>query len=244
MVLDGVVSGYMTEIFDAERAVQVDPPGRQTIGQPRFCRQHTKPLVEAVKEVLKDPVGVSKGAGPRTPQISHQPVLEGSISPFDPSFGFGTQGKELGDAQLAEGTGGLGRSTMLQRSSLGCRTGGHKGGMPVGIDGQRDAVVLGDAPEQKQLALGGLLFLEDGMGRRTRRIVFRKEQAQARPALLEPGVRATIELEQHPFLRHPLPSHPVEGRMPVPGARQSRPRQEPPNGRAGQRHSLAFRQQL
>ena len=55
---------------------------------------------------------------------------------------------------------------------------------------------------------------------------------------------ATVELEQHPFLRHPLPSHPVAWLTPVPGTRQSCIYQEPANGRAGQHQPLALRQQF
>ena len=43
--------------------------------------------------------------------------------------------------------------------------------MSVGVDGQGDAVFLSDALHQEQVALGGLPFLEDSMGRCSRGIV-------------------------------------------------------------------------
>ena len=55
---------------------------------------------------------------------------------------------------------------------------------------------------------------------------------------------APIQLEQHPFLGHPLPSAPVPQRPALAWAGQPAPDQEPPHGGAGQHYSLPIGQQL
>ena len=82
------------------------------------------------------------------------------------------------------------------------------------------------------------------MGRRPGSVVHRQQQGQPGSPILQPEVVAPIQLEQHPFLRHPLPATPMLWWPTVAGAGQPGPYQNPPCRGPGQHQSLPLGQQL
>ncbi|MDA0798988.1 MAG: hypothetical protein O2826_01855 [Chloroflexi bacterium] len=225
MVLNGVVTRHLSSFLDAERAIHIEFGIGLTIGQACLRRRHTEALTETGQELPEDTVRAHQRVCACETQLCHQPVLEGPVGPLNPTLSLGTHGEYLGDSQLSEGTPQLsapaeGTGLLVRREPPG-----DKGCMPVGVDSQRDPVLLNHAPQQAQITLRGLLFLEHGMGSRPGRIVDREEEAEARPTLLQPGVMAAVELEQHSFLWHPLAPGPVPRRSPEARTWESRARQ-------------------
>jgi hypothetical protein len=82
-----------------------------------------------------------------------------------------------------------------------------------------DAVAGHGLEQHRAIARGILLIAEHGSRDRPGRVVDPGDQAQVRPALLEPGVAAAVDLEQHPCPRSALAPAAVRGR--APGARRS-----------------------
>ena len=117
---------------------------------------------------------------------------------------------------------------------------GEKGRMSVGVDGEGDAPLPYDPPEQEQVAYCGLPFLEDGVGCRPGRIIDRQMQGQYWAAILQPGMMAAIELEEHPRLGHALSAHPVSGTA-VPWTWESCPHQQTPHRRTRYHQTLSLR---
>lgn len=63
------------------------PGSEGSVGVPSEVRENVKASVEAFEERGKERVGVVDGLGTGQEQLGHQPVLEGSPQPLDPSFG-------------------------------------------------------------------------------------------------------------------------------------------------------------
>ena len=112
--------------------------------------------------------------------------------------------------------------------------------MSVGVDGEGDAPLPYDPPEQEQVAYCGLPFLEDGVGCRPGRIIDCQMQGQYWAAILQPGMMAAIDLEEHPRLGHALSAHPVSGTA-VPWTWESRPHQQTPHRRTRYHQTLSLR---
>ena len=77
-----------------------------------------------------------------------------------------------------------------------------------------------------------------------RGVVDGEQQGEARAALLEPGVVAAVELEQHPRARHALAPHAVLWRAAPPRAGHAGPRQDAPHRGAAEGEALVLLQQL
>ena len=77
-----------------------------------------------------------------------------------------------------------------------------------------------------------------------RGVVDGEQQGEARAALLEPGVVAAVELEQHPRPWHALAPHAVLWRAAPPRAGHAGPRQDAPHRGAAEGEVLVLLQQL
>ena len=75
-------------------------------------------------------------------------------------------------------------------------------------------------------------------------VVDGEQQGEARATLLEPGVVAAVELEQHPRLWHALAPHAVLWRAAPPRAGHAGPRQDAPHRGAAEGEALVLLQQL
>ena len=75
-------------------------------------------------------------------------------------------------------------------------------------------------------------------------VVDGEQQGEARATLLEPGVVAAVELEQHPRARHALAPHAVLWRAAPPRAGHAGPRQDAPHRGAAEGEALVLLEQL
>ena len=77
-----------------------------------------------------------------------------------------------------------------------------------------------------------------------RGVVDGEQQGEARAALLEPGVMAAVDLEQHPRPWHALAPHAVPWRAAPPRAGHAGPRQDAPHRGAAEYEVLVLLEQL
>jgi hypothetical protein len=79
-------------------------------------------------------------------------------------------------------------------------------GVAVRVEPERYALALNDPLQQFEVPLSIFLFSEEGIGRYPGCIIDGKQQSQPGPSVLQPSMVTAINLEQHPGLRHPLPT--------------------------------------
>ncbi len=89
-----------------------------------------------------------------------------------------------------------------------------------------------------------LPFIEQGVGDGPGGVVDGEEQREPRSPTLQSVVPAPVHLQQHPLLRHPLPSAAVSGRSSTARTGQLRLYQDPAQRGARHHDPLALRQQL
>ena len=85
---------------------------------------------------------------------------------------------------------------------------------------------------------------EDELGQAGALSLDGEQQAEARATLLEPGVVAAVELEQHPRARHALAPHAVLWRAAPPRAGHAGPRQDAPHRGAAEGEAFVLLKQL
>ena len=79
--------------------------------------------------------------------------------------------------------------------------------MAVVVEGERDARAAQHLLHEQEVAAGVLDGSEQRVHDGARGVVDGEQQGEARAALLEPGVVAAVELEQHPRPWHALAPH-------------------------------------
>ena len=94
--------------------------------------------------------------------------------------------------------------------------------MAISVEGNGDAPALDQPFHQVEVAPGVLLLAKHRVDHDAGGIVHRQEQGEAGASFPQPGMIAAVNLHQHAFLRHPLPSHPVSGRPTFPRAGNAR----------------------
>ena len=116
--------------------------------------------------------------------------------------------------------------------------------MAVAVEGERDAAAPDDLLQQQEVAARVLDGAEEGVHGCAGRIVNGEQEGEARAALLEPGVVAAVDLEQHPLAGHPLTPDTVLGRPAPAGTRDAGPRQDPADGPTAHVQALVLPEQL
>ena len=116
--------------------------------------------------------------------------------------------------------------------------------MPIAIEGHRHAAAVDDLLEHEQVAVGVLLFSEQGEGDRPRGVVHGPDERQAGSPTLQPVVPAPVDLQQHPLLGVALPAQIALARSAAAGAPNTARQQHPPDGGAREADALPLGQQL
>ena len=96
----------------------------------------------------------------------------------------------------------------------------------ISVEGNGDAPALDQLLHQVEVAPGVLLLAKHRVGHGAGGIVHRQEQGELRALLTQPPMKTAVDLHQHAFLGHSLPSHPVSGRPTFPRAGNARPGQD------------------
>jgi hypothetical protein len=123
------------------------------------------------------------------PQLLHEPVLQGLVRPLDPALRLRAVGADDLDVQLAHRPPELG-------GAVAAGPGHPEDAVLVGVEGHRPAVRLDVAPRRLQVGEGRFALDETEVHELAGRVVDEDEQRAARPAVLEPGVLAAVDLDQ------------------------------------------------
>ena len=116
--------------------------------------------------------------------------------------------------------------------------------MAVSVEGNGDAPALDQPFYQVEVASGVLLLAKQRVGHSASGIVHRQEQGEVGASVPQPGMMAAVNLHQHAFLGHSLPSYPVSGRTTFPRAGNARPGQDAVHRPPAEVNSLPATQQL
>ena len=183
--------------------------------------RHGEAGVEAGQIGRQDGIGLLQGGGPGQAQLGHQPILERAEEPLDPPLGLRRVG---GDARRCPTRASARPTWVGSRSPASCSArlsrscgGADEDAVPVVVDRLRDArrssppdaAAPGSPPHPPARERP-----PPAPCRWHRRW---PPPGAARPALLQPGMGAGIELEQHPGLGLALPP-PAMGRRTAAGA--------------------------
>ena len=87
MVLHRVVFGHSAQFLDTKHATQVQLLIHWPVGRLRLGGRHPETLVEPGQKFAQHLIRLRQGASASEPQLCYQPVLEGAIGSFHPSFG-------------------------------------------------------------------------------------------------------------------------------------------------------------
>ena len=90
VVLHGVVFGHSAQLLDTKYTTQVQLLIHWPVGRLRLGGRHPEALVEPGQKFGQHSIRLRQGASASEPQFCYQPVLEGSIGSFHPTFGLGT----------------------------------------------------------------------------------------------------------------------------------------------------------
>jgi hypothetical protein len=133
---------------------------------------------------------------------------------------------------------------QLLLAAPGARRVGLEDAVAVVVERQRAARAGDELPQQQEVAVGILDRVEQRRRDRAGRVVDAGQQGELRPAPLQPGVRAAVELPQHPRLRVARPALAGRALPCVLGSVQARRQQDAPHGRARDGDPLPLGQQL
>src|SRR3982750_3948530 len=108
--------------------------------------------VVALNKARQERIGGLKIADARPPQLLDQPVLQGRMSPLDPSLRLAGVGAQDLDVEVRQGAAELGHAVASCRILLA----DPKARVLVGVEGDRFAVRLQIAPEHLKVREGAL----------------------------------------------------------------------------------------
>ena len=89
-------------------------------------------------------------------------------------------------------------------------------GVAIAVQRQWNAPALDQALQQREVSGGVLAGAKHGVDHGAGGIVHRQQQGELGAAVLQPGVMAAVQLQQHPSLGHPLAAKTVLRRAPTP----------------------------
>ena len=148
--------------------------------------------VEARHEARQERVAGLDVADLGHAHLLHQPVLQGPVDPFDPTFGLARAGAQDLDGEFGQRPAELGHAL----AALGVLLGHAEDGMPVAVEGNRAAMGLKIALEGLEVGKGTLRGHEPQLHELAGRIVDEDEQRAGVGTILEPAMLAAIDLDQ------------------------------------------------
>jgi hypothetical protein len=163
-----------------------------------------------------------------------------------PILSLGRAGRDPGNADVLEGAadlGGLRTTAELLVEREGPR-GVLEHAVTVSVDGDGEPVVRDEITQQPEIAVRVLLVADDRTENVAGGIVDGGEEGDARAAVLQPGVRAPIEEDDEPALRHALPARAVARGASPARAAEARVEEDAANRGQGEREPFALGQEL
>jgi len=177
VIFHGIVTGYPAHVLEAEHGCQVQLGVERPVGGDGLCRRYTEALVEARQEIHENTVGLVHGAGTCETEFGHQPVLEGPACSLYPSLRLGAPGKDLVHSQFSKCPAKLGRLSLSVHRPLRYWgiTGMLKYSVTISVHRQGNTSMPDDSLYQAEVAMGILIFSEQGERDGTGSIIHRQE---------------------------------------------------------------------
>src|SRR5579864_1162467 len=243
--LHGVVVGDGASILEAADAREVG--GRRPPRGLRLGGQTGEARVVAGAEAVKDALGLGEGPRLREAEFDDQPILKGAKEPLHAARTLRRGGRDPADAEFLERASDLGRGDLaleLLRQAVRRARIAMKDAMPIRVGRGGQAIAADELAQQQEIAVGILRGAKDARQHLAVGIVDGGEEDEARAAILEPGMVATVHLDEQTGLRHPLAAAAMFGRSPGAGAPDARLAQQALHGGPGQAEALVLPEEL
>ena len=244
---DRVVVAHGAPVLEAEDGVRIEARGPGTIGGGRMRRRLREACIVASQEAVKEGIGPRAVDDASETQFGPQAILEGPKEPLDAPLRLRALSRDPVDGEFGQGPGdlrGCGFPHQLLLEGQACGLAAVKDAVAITVDCDRDAFRVCEGVQDLEVAVGIFLFAKRGGEDLAGRIIDGRDQGQARTALVEPGVGATVELDEEAGLRHPLTTSAVARRAATPRARQACRTQDAADGGPGEDQSFALDQEL
>jgi hypothetical protein len=239
---DRVVVAHGALVFEAEDRLGVEAGGPGPIGSGWVRRRLGEAGVVTREEVSQEGIGSFAVGDAGQAQFGAQAILERAKEPLDTALGLGAAGGDPVDAQFRERAADLcGRGfpgQLLLEGERPLRLAPMEDAVAITVRGDRDALRLGEGVEDQEVAVSIFLIAKRGCGDLAGRIVEDRDERQPGSPLVEPGVRAAVELDEEAFLGHPLTTATVARWAPTPRAGPARLAQDAAD--RGPREGQAF----
>ena len=197
------IGTHHTLLLQPEHFVQLPRRGPPpVIIQRRSCRPRIAPVVLGQILLVEIAVGLRVAGDPVQPQLLYQPVLMRAMCPLHTPLGLWRVGRDDTDPQV------VAHATELRQRRhalllLRLRRLAHIHVLPVRVQGPRNPVLVDPAPQHPCRRPDRLLGIETPL-RRGGRVIDHVHQAAAFAALLQPLVKAAVQLHQLAEMRPPL----------------------------------------
>src|SRR5919109_967351 len=154
---DGVVGLYDALIFEAKDLRVAETRRERLIGGGRISRGHRKAPIETAEKTRQHAVGVGEAGDAGHPQLTGEPVLEGSPQPFHSPFGLRAHGKHRLDAKFLQRAANLRQYRSITQFLLEAADhwqGGLEDAMAINVEGQGNPFGMHDLAEDFEVANG------------------------------------------------------------------------------------------
>ncbi len=244
---DGIVIGDGAQVLEAKDGIGVERGGPRAIRRRGVGREVGKACVVAAQEPGEKGIGALAVADAGETEFGQEAILKRAKEAFDAPLALGRRCGDPPNPEVAEDPTDLGgRRGALQLLFEGQRGPGLavKDPMAIGVDGEGDAVAVGERVEEVEIPLGVLVVAEFGGEHRPGGIVHGGEKGEPGAAGLQPGMGAAIEEDEHPRLGHALPAAAMPRRPAAAGTADAGLVQDAMDRGAGQPEALSLGHQL
>jgi hypothetical protein len=203
--------------------------------------------IVARAETVKDTLGLGERLRLCEPEFDDQAILKGAKEPLHAALALRRGGGDPADAEFLERAPDLGRGEValeLLRQPLGSPRIAMKDAMPICIGRGGQAIAADELAQQQEIAVCILLGAKDASQDFARGIVDGREEDEAGAAVFEPGMVATVHLDEEAGLRHPLSATTMARWAAGAGTPDASPAKETVDGGAGQVQRVPLGQEL
>lgn len=215
---DGVVIGDDAPVLEAEDGLGGQVLGPGPIGELRPDSGSSETRIVAAEESREEGIRRVLVGDAGQAEFGHEAVLEGTEDALDAALRLGAGRGHPADAQVlqeASDLSGSAHTLELFFDAPAAAAGAAEDPVAIGVSSQGKTGTQGELPEDLEVTGGGLLIVEPAGEDLACGVVDGGMEDEPRAAILEPGMMAAVELDEHAFLGHALAAGAVLGRAPA-----------------------------